>query len=83
MSVSFQCQLCEISFEFLCADPLFLCYGRSGKYEDALGHFETVLGLKPEAREEAVASYNVACCYAKMNQVTYIILYTLTFSDKY
>ena len=73
----------KILVDFCALTPLFLCYGRSGKYEDALGHFETVLGLKPEAREEAVASYNVACCYAKMNQVTYIILYTLTFSDKY
>lgn len=42
---------------------------KSGKYEDALVHFESVLGLKPEAREEAVASYNVACCYAKLKQI--------------
>ncbi|KAG0557726.1 hypothetical protein M758_11G148200 [Ceratodon purpureus] len=42
---------------------------KSGKYEDALVHFESVLGLKPEAREEAVASYNVACCYSKLNQI--------------
>lgn len=42
---------------------------RSSKFEEALGQFETVLGLKPEAREEAVASYNVACCYSKLDQV--------------
>lgn len=42
---------------------------KQGKYEEALGHFESVLGLKPEAREEAVASYNVACCYSKLNQI--------------
>lgn len=42
---------------------------KAGKYEEALVHFESVLGLKPEAREEAVASYNVACCYSKLNQI--------------
>ena len=42
---------------------------RSSKFEEALGKFETVLGLKPEAREAAVASYNVACCYSKLDQV--------------
>lgn len=42
---------------------------KSAKYEEALVHFESVLGLKPEAREEAVASYNVACCYSKLNQI--------------
>lgn len=42
---------------------------KAGKYEDALVHFESVLGLKPEAREEAVASYNVACCYSKLKQI--------------
>jgi hypothetical protein len=25
--------------------------------------------LKPEAREEAVSSYNVTCCYSKLNQI--------------
>ena len=40
-----------------------------GKYEEALGHFESVLGLRPEARDVAVASYNVACCYSKLNQI--------------
>jgi tetratricopeptide (TPR) repeat protein len=34
-----------------------------------LEKFETVLGLKPEAREEAVASYNVACCYSQLKQI--------------
>jgi hypothetical protein len=42
---------------------------KAGKYEEALAHFESVLGLKPEAREEAVSSYNVACCYSKLNQI--------------
>ncbi|KAK4440416.1 protein MET1, chloroplastic [Sesamum alatum] len=40
-----------------------------GKYEEALEKFESVLGSKPEANEAAVASYNVACCYAKLNQI--------------
>lgn len=39
------------------------------KYEEALVHFESVLGLKPEARGEAVASYDVACCYSKLNLI--------------
>lgn len=34
--------------------------------------FESVLGSKPDAVEAAVASYNVACCYSKLNQVTVI-----------
>lgn len=42
---------------------------KATNYEEALVHFESVLGLKPEAREEAVASYNVACCYSKLNQI--------------
>ncbi|PIN18636.1 hypothetical protein CDL12_08696 [Handroanthus impetiginosus] len=42
---------------------------RNGKYEEALEKFESVLGSKPEADEAAVASYNVACCYSKLNQV--------------
>ncbi|KAL0389807.1 UNVERIFIED_CONTAM: protein MET1, chloroplastic [Sesamum calycinum] len=40
-----------------------------GKYEEALEKFESILGSKPEANEAAVASYNVACCYAKLNQI--------------
>eukprot|EP00249_Psilotum_nudum_P011295 c23084_g1_i1 orf=173-1009(+) len=40
-----------------------------GKYEAALQKFESVLGLKPGVREAAVSSYNVACCYSKLNQV--------------
>lgn len=43
---------------------------RSGKYEEALLKFESVLGSKPENDEASVASYNVACCYSKLNQVT-------------
>lgn len=42
---------------------------RSGKYEEALEKFESVLGSKPELDEASVASYNVACCYSKLNQV--------------
>ncbi|CAM6047498.1 unnamed protein product [Sphagnum compactum] len=42
---------------------------KAAKYEAALEKFETVLGLKPEAREEAVASYNVACCYSQLKQI--------------
>ncbi|CAM6119424.1 unnamed protein product [Calypogeia fissa] len=42
---------------------------KAGKYQDALGRFETVLGLKPEFRETAVASYNVACCYSRLEQM--------------
>ncbi|MCI08144.1 SHOOT1 protein, partial [Trifolium medium] len=36
---------------------------------EALEKFESVLGSKPEPEEAAVASYNVACCYSKLNQV--------------
>ncbi|KAI3822949.1 hypothetical protein L1987_10550 [Smallanthus sonchifolius] len=42
---------------------------RSGKYEEALEKFESVLGSKPELNEASVASYNVACCYSKLNQI--------------
>ncbi|KAK1271564.1 hypothetical protein QJS04_geneDACA013025 [Acorus gramineus] len=42
---------------------------RDGKYEEALEKFESVLGSKPESNEASVASYNVACCYSKLNQV--------------
>lgn len=42
---------------------------RTGKYEDALEKFESVLGSKPDPNESAVASYNVACCYSKLDQV--------------
>ncbi|KAJ4811293.1 Tetratricopeptide repeat protein 30A [Rhynchospora pubera] len=42
---------------------------KSGKYEEALEKFESVLGLKPELEEVSIASYNVACCYSKLNQV--------------
>ncbi|XP_021278662.1 uncharacterized protein LOC110412457 [Herrania umbratica] len=42
---------------------------RSAKYEAALEKFESVLGSKPEPDEASVASYNVACCYAKLNQI--------------
>ncbi|KAJ0982550.1 hypothetical protein J5N97_010805 [Dioscorea zingiberensis] len=42
---------------------------KSGKYEEALEKFESVLGSKPAPDEASVASYNVACCYSKLNQV--------------
>lgn len=42
---------------------------RNAKYEEALEKFESVLGSKPEPDEAAVASYNVACCYSKLNQI--------------
>ncbi|KAJ8506613.1 hypothetical protein OPV22_007499 [Ensete ventricosum] len=42
---------------------------KDGKYEEALEKFESVLGSKPEADEASVASYNVACCYSKLNQI--------------
>lgn len=42
---------------------------KAGKYEEALEKFESVLGSKPELNEASVASYNVACCYSKLNQV--------------
>ncbi|EHA8591128.1 protein MET1, chloroplastic [Cocos nucifera] len=42
---------------------------RNGKYEEALEKFESVLGSKSEPDEASVASYNVACCYSKLNQV--------------
>ncbi|XVF37792.1 hypothetical protein REPUB_Repub20aG0041200 [Reevesia pubescens] len=42
---------------------------RSGKYEQALEKFESLLGSKPEPDEASVASYNVACCYSKLNQI--------------
>ncbi|XP_065009105.1 protein MET1, chloroplastic-like [Musa acuminata AAA Group] len=42
---------------------------KNGKYEEALEKFESVLGSKPEADESSIASYNVACCYSKLNQI--------------
>ncbi|URE07732.1 hypothetical protein MUK42_21480 [Musa troglodytarum] len=42
---------------------------KNGKYEEALEKFESVLGSKPEVDETSVASYNVACCYSKLNQI--------------
>ncbi|XP_058731607.1 protein MET1, chloroplastic [Vicia villosa] len=42
---------------------------KTAKYEEALEKFESVLGTKPEPDEAAVASYNVACCYSKLNQI--------------
>ena len=48
---------------------------RNGKYEEALERFEPVLGSKPTPDEASVASYNVACCYSKHNQVTNTIFF--------
>ncbi|XP_024523264.1 protein MET1, chloroplastic [Selaginella moellendorffii] len=42
---------------------------KKSAYQEALSKFESVLGSKPEGLEEAIASYNVACCYAKLDQV--------------
>ncbi|PKI71533.1 hypothetical protein CRG98_008050 [Punica granatum] len=42
---------------------------KSAKYEEALEKFESVLGSKPDATEASVASYNVACCYSKLNRI--------------
>ncbi|XP_010480082.1 PREDICTED: uncharacterized protein LOC104758828 [Camelina sativa] len=46
-----------------------LQFSKNGKYEEALERFESVLGSKPTPEESSVASYNVACCYSKLNQV--------------
>lgn len=46
-----------------------LKFYKNGKYEEALEKFESVLGSKPTPGEAAVASYNVACCYSKLNQI--------------
>ncbi|KAK3124541.1 hypothetical protein QOZ80_7BG0588100 [Eleusine coracana subsp. coracana] len=42
---------------------------KDGKYEEALEKFESVLGSKPESSEASVASYNVACCYSKLDRI--------------
>ncbi|CAK7339072.1 unnamed protein product [Dovyalis caffra] len=42
---------------------------KNAKYEEALEKFESVLGSKPDYPEASVASYNVACCYSKLNQL--------------
>ncbi|KAL4611839.1 hypothetical protein ACB092_08G154700 [Castanea dentata] len=42
---------------------------KNAKYEEALERFESVLGSKPDPDEASVASYNVACCYSKLNQI--------------
>ncbi|KAK8918998.1 hypothetical protein KSP39_PZI021160 [Platanthera zijinensis] len=42
---------------------------KDGQYEAARERFESVLGSKPEPAEASVASYNVACCYSKLNLV--------------
>ncbi|EXC34528.1 hypothetical protein L484_019127 [Morus notabilis] len=42
---------------------------KNAKYEEALEKFESVLGSRPDLNESSVASYNVACCYSKLNQL--------------
>uniref|UniRef100_A0A5B7BB90 PDZ domain-containing protein n=1 Tax=Davidia involucrata TaxID=16924 RepID=A0A5B7BB90_DAVIN len=42
---------------------------KNAKYEEALEKFESVLGSRPDPNEASVASYNVACCYSKLNQI--------------
>ena len=42
---------------------------KDGKYEEALEKFESVLGSKPEINESSIASYNVACCYSKLDRI--------------
>uniref|UniRef100_J3MIW3 Uncharacterized protein n=1 Tax=Oryza brachyantha TaxID=4533 RepID=J3MIW3_ORYBR len=42
---------------------------KDGKYEEALEKFESVLGSKPESNESSIASYNVACCYSKLDRI--------------
>ncbi|XP_035541121.1 protein MET1, chloroplastic isoform X2 [Juglans regia] len=42
---------------------------KNAKYEEALERFESVLGSQPDLDEASVASYNVACCYSKLNQI--------------
>lgn len=42
---------------------------KNGKYEEAREKFESVLGSMPTPEEGSVASYNVACCYSKLNQI--------------
>ncbi|RDX72302.1 Protein MET1, chloroplastic [Mucuna pruriens] len=42
---------------------------KNGKYDEALEKFESIMGSKPEPEEAAVASYNVSCCYSKLNQI--------------
>ncbi|KAA8549699.1 hypothetical protein F0562_001283 [Nyssa sinensis] len=46
-----------------------LRFYKNAKYEEALEKFESVLGSKPDPNEASVASYNVACCYSKLNQI--------------
>ncbi|MCO5564090.1 hypothetical protein L7F22_017746 [Adiantum nelumboides] len=42
---------------------------KAGQYKEAIEKFDAVLGAKPEFKEEAVANYNIACCYSKLNEV--------------
>ncbi|KAF5725531.1 hypothetical protein HS088_TW23G00254 [Tripterygium wilfordii] len=42
---------------------------KDAKYEEAREKFESLLGSKPSPDEASVASYNVACCYSKLNQI--------------
>lgn len=62
---------------------IFIFGARGENYEDALEKFESVLGSKPESSEASVASYNVACCYSKLNQVLIPSWIRCSFSDTY
>ncbi|KAL2929743.1 Protein MET1 chloroplastic [Bienertia sinuspersici] len=42
---------------------------KNAKFEEAREKFESVLGSRPTPTESSVASYNVACCYSKLNQI--------------
>ncbi|CAI5501499.1 unnamed protein product [Closterium sp. Naga37s-1] len=42
---------------------------KAGKYEEAMQKFQTIIGLVPSYREEAVAFYNIACCCSKLKKV--------------
>lgn len=42
---------------------------KAGKYEEAMLKFQTIIGLVPSYREEAVAFYNIACCCSKLKKV--------------
>ncbi|GJP37440.1 hypothetical protein CLOM_g21844 [Closterium sp. NIES-68] len=41
---------------------------KAGKYAEAMQKFQTIIGLVPSYREEAVAFYNIACCCSKLKQ---------------
>ncbi|CAI7796249.1 unnamed protein product [Closterium sp. NIES-53] len=50
---------------------------KAGKYEEAMQKFQTIIGLVPSYREEAVAFYNIACCCSKLKKVRFLGLGSL------